>query len=174
MSDKPLPVEPDFNNPPVEEIVTNEIASPQPSAQVVSPAIPAGDVQTLMAVESMLKNVISRMEMLKTELKEEADMLKSAFESDPIYREFDDNAKAAAKDKLAAKKEILKKPDVADLSLKVQSKRSEIKELKEKMSDYLTQFQQLSGLNEIEGEDGEVRTIVYTARLIKQNSKFGN
>jgi len=97
-----------------------------------------------------------------------------AFESDPIYREFDDNAKAAAKDKLAAKKEILKKPDVADLSLKVQSKRSEIKELKEKMSDYLTQFQQLSGLNEIEGEDGEVRTIVYTARLIKQNSKFGN
>lgn len=76
MSDKPLPVEPDFNNPPVEEIVTNEIASPQPSAQVVSPAIPAGDVQTLMAVESMLKNVISRMEMLKNELKEEADMLK--------------------------------------------------------------------------------------------------
>jgi len=174
MSDKPLPVEPDFNNPPVEEIDTDEIASPQPSAQVVSPAIPASDVQTLMAVESMLKNVISRMEMLKTELKEEADMLKSAFESDTIYREFDDNAKAAAKDKLAAKKEILKKPDVADLSLKVQSKRSEIKELKEKMSDYLTQFQQLSGLNEIEGEDGEVRTIVYTARLIKQNGKFGN
>jgi len=174
MSDKPLPVEPDFNNPPVEEIVTDEIANPQSSADVVSPAIPASDVQTLMAVESMLKNVISRMEMLKTELKEEADMLKSAFESDTIYREFDDNAKAAAKDKLAAKKEILKKPDVADLSLKVQSKRSEIKELKEKMSDYLTQFQQLSGLNEIEGEDGEVRTIVYTARLIKQNSKFGN
>lgn len=174
MSDKPLPVEPDFNNPPAEEIVTDESSSPEPAVQNITPAVPASDVQTLMAVESMLKNVISRLDLLKTELKEEADMLKSAFESDPIYREFDENAKAAAKDKLAAKKEILKKPDVADLSLKVQSKRSEVKELKEKMSDYLTQFQQLSGLNEIEGEDGEVRTIVYTARLIKQNSKFGN
>ncbi len=122
----------------------------------------------------MLKNVISRVELLKNELREEADMLKSAFESDPVYREFDDSAKAAAKDKLAAKKEILKKPDVAELNLKVQSKRSEIKELKEKMSDYLTQFQQLSGLSEIEGEDGELRTIVYTARLIKQNVKYGN
>lgn len=167
-NDKPLSVEPDFNNPPTEELLSVSPASP------IQPVMTTGDASTLIAVESMLKSVISRVELLKNELKEEADMLKSAFDSDPVYREFGENAKAAAKDKLAAKKEILKKPDVAELNLKVQSKRSEIKELKEKMSDYLTQFQQLSGLTEIEGEDGELRTIVYTARLIKQNGKYGN
>lgn len=167
-NEKPLSVDPDFNNPPAADL--SVLTTSDSSQQPVNPS----DASTLIAVESMLKNVISRLELLKNELKEDADMLKSAFESDPVYREFEENAKAAAKDKLAAKKEILRKPDVAELNLKVQSKRSEIKELKEKMSDYLTQFQQLSGLNEIEGEDGEVRIIVYTARLVKQNSKFGN
>ena len=170
-NNNPLPVDPDFDNPPTEEILSSAQVTPDPFPQA---AITPGDAQTLIAVESMLKNVISRVELLKNELKEDADKLKSAFESDAVYREFEENAKAAAKDKLVAKKEILKKPDVAELDLKVQSKRSELRELKEKMSDYLTQFQQISGLSEIEGEDGELRTIVYTARLIKQNSKYGN
>ncbi len=172
----PLPVEPDFSITPSADslIQSNTIADTDHPAQAAQPVISDTDAQTLIAVESMLKNVLSRLELLKNELKEDADMLKSAFESDPVYREFDENAKAAAKDKLAAKKEILKKTDVAELNLKVQSKRSEIKELKEKMSDYLTQFQQLSGLNEIESNDGELLKIVYSARLIRQNSKFGN
>lgn len=174
-NDKPLPVEPDFTS----DQSVNQTVSVDPEAIIndsaaAQPVLTDNDAQTLVAVESMLKNVLSRLELLKNELKEDADMLKSAFESDPVYREFDENAKAAAKDKLAAKKEILKKTDVAELNLKVQSKRSEIKELKEKMSDYLTQFQQLSGLNEIESNDGELLKIVYSARLIRQNSKFGN
>ena len=170
-NNNPLPVDPDFDNPPTEEILNSTSVTPNPFPQAV---ITPSNAQTLIAVESMLKNVISRVELLKNELKEEADKLKSAFESDAVYREFEENAKAAAKDKLVAKKEILKNPGVAELDLKVQSKRSELRELKEKMSDYLTQFQQISGLSEIEGEDGELRTIVYTARLIKQNSKYGN
>ncbi len=174
-NDKPLPVEPDFtSDQSVNQTVSADSETGISNSTTAQPVLTDSDAQTLVAVESMLKNVLSRLELLKNELKEDADMLKSAFESDPVYREFDENAKAAAKDKLAAKKEILKKTDVAELNLKVQSKRSEIKELKEKMSDYLTQFQQLSGLNEIESNDGELLKIVYSARLIRQNSKFGN
>lgn len=176
-SDKPLPVDPDFNNSSEQDLgipslVSTGVPTPTPATSSGNDLGASADLNTLIAVESMLKNVISRMDLIKNELKTDADMLKSAFESDPVYREFDQNAKAAAKDKLAAKKEILRKPDVAELNLKVQSKRSELKELKEKMSDYLTQYQQLSGANEIEGEDGEVRVIVYTAKLVRRNDKF--
>ena len=42
-------------------------------------------------------------------------------------------------------------------------------ELNEGLSDYLREYQRLSGSNEIEGEDGELRTIVYVAKLVRKS-----
>ena len=47
--------------------------------------------------------------------------------------------------------------------------KSEQSELKTGLSDYLREYQRLSGSNEIEGEDGEVREIVYVAKLVKKS-----
>lgn len=63
----------------------------------------------------------------------------------------------------------MKRPDVADLSNKLKDLKSEQTELKEGLSDYLRECQRLSGSNEIEGDDGEVREIVYTAKLVKKS-----
>ncbi len=51
---------------------------------------------------------------------------------------------------------------------KVRNLRSEIKELKGALSDYLQEYARLSGVNEIEDENGEVREIKYDAKLIKK------
>ena len=45
---------------------------------------------------------------------------------------------------------------------------------KEGLSDYLREYQRLSGSNEIEGEDGELREIVYTAKLVKKSAQFSS
>ena len=48
----------------------------------------------------------------------------------------------------------------------------EIKEANLGLSEYLREYQRMTGQSEIEGDDGEVREIVYTAKLIKKQKKF--
>ena len=93
---------------------------------------------------------------LTAELAEARDMLKDAFENDATYKEHADAAKEANKVKSATKAQIMKQPQVAGLAAKVKSLTSEVKELKDGMSDYLKEFNRLSGITEIEGEDGEL------------------
>jgi hypothetical protein len=50
--------------------------------------------------------------------------------------------------------------------------RQEIKELKGALSNYLQQYQKIADTDQIESEDGEVRQIVYSARLVKLSNKF--
>jgi hypothetical protein len=45
------------------------------------------------------------------------------------------------------------------------------KELDTALSDYLREYMRMSGTNEIETEDGDVREIVYVAKLIKKASR---
>ena len=44
----------------------------------------------------------------------------------------------------------------------------QVKELRVALSDYLAQYVNLSGSNQIEGPDGVTRQIIYTARLVKK------
>lgn len=94
------------------------------------------------------------------------------FGNDEVFKEHDKKAKEASKVRSGTKQQILKRPDVADLANKLQALKSEQMELKEGLSDYLREYHRLSGSTEIEGEDGEVREIVYMAKLVKKSSKF--
>ncbi|MBI3486173.1 hypothetical protein HY025_04515 [Candidatus Daviesbacteria bacterium] len=125
----------------------------------------------LMNLESMIKSHISGLDKLKEELKQYKELLDDIFKNDPTYQEHSEQAKEASKIKANTKKEILKRPQAADLDNKIKSFRSQIKETQGALSDYLREFQRLSGVNEIEGEDGEVREIVYVATL-RRKSKF--
>lgn len=69
--------------------------------------------------------------------------------------------------------QILNLPANAGLNEKVKDLSGEVKELGGALSDYLREYQRMSGVNEIESEDGEVHEIVYTARLVKKsNGKY--
>lgn len=93
-------------------------------------------------------------------------------DNDSTYQEHSEAAKEAAKVKAATKQQILKQPQAADLAEKVRSIRSQIKENKASLSDYLREFQRMSGINEIEGSDGEIREIVFTAKLVNKSSRY--
>lgn len=127
------------------------------------------DVNVVFNLESLIKQHISSITRLEEELSKYKDMLDDIFTNDTTYKKHDENVKEAVKIRTATKQQIMKQPQAADLAEKVKSFRSQIKENKEALSDYLREFQRLSGISEIEGEDGELREIIYTAKLVKKS-----
>jgi 4-diphosphocytidyl-2C-methyl-D-erythritol kinase len=107
---------------------------------------------------------ISRLKEEQAKLKE---MLDDIFRNDSTYQSHDQSAKEAAKIRQQTKKQILKLPQAADLSARIQSFRSQIKERNEELSGYLQDYSRVSGANSFETPDGEIRQIIYVAKLVK-------
>lgn len=128
------------------------------------------DATLLLRIEEMIKTHISQIDNLTEEITKYKEMLDDIFKNDATFQEHDKIAKEATRIKSNTKKEIMKRPDVTDLASKMKALRSEKMELREGLSDYLREYQRLSGTNEIEGEDGEVREIVYVAKLVKKSA----
>lgn len=122
-------------------------------------------------LENLIKNYLSRIETLKQELKKQKDLFDNSFESDIVYKEHEEKAKEAAKLKAETKQQILKQPTLASLGEKIDEIRNEIKDLQTTLSDYLLQYQKMTGFSEIENSDGETLIIVNSAKLVKGSSK---
>lgn len=144
-------------------------------AEIVSgaPGIPADDtaVNVLLDLENLIKTHITNIDQKKDELKKLREMLTSALSNDETYSIHEEEAKKAAKLKNATKLQILKLPANAQLNERVKGLGADVKELDESLSEYLREYQRMSGASEIEGNDGEVREIIYIAKLIKKSSR---
>ncbi len=149
----------DDQSTPVEAEIVEEASSSDSQATV------------LLSLEEMIKKYISRLDQLKIEVKKQREMYDDSFLNNPTYIENTEKAKAAAKDLQVTKKNIASQPAVIQVSLKLKSMRDEAKEIEQSLSDYLQEFQRLSGANEIEGEDGKIRDIVNTAKLVIRSAK---
>lgn len=134
-------------------------------------SIENGEAIVLQNLESLIKGNISQLDKLSDELKKHKEMIDSVFENDSTFKAHADAAKEAARVKTATKNEILKRPEVSHVNEKMKDVKSEIQEIRDSLSSYLQEYQRLSGSSEIEGEDGQVRQIVYTAKLIKRSSR---
>lgn len=126
----------------------------------------------LVEMEGMIKNYIASIDKLQAEVKKQKEMLDDIFNNDPTYQQQAEAAKQAGKIKAQTRAEILKRVQAKELNERIKSMRSEAKEQQGALSDYLQEYQRISGVNEIEGEDGEIREIVYVAKLIKKSFKF--
>jgi len=127
---------------------------------------------TLISIESLITRSHAQLNSLKKEMNQFKDMLDSILDSNDEYRQKFETAKLATKERNAVKTEIMKDPKAQDIVKKLKDYRDQQKELKDALSDYLKQYQQLSGSNQIEGPDGVIREIVYTARLINRFENF--
>ena len=128
-------------------------------------------VQVLLDLEQLIKTHVANIEKGKGELKKLKEMLTSALENDETYRLHNEEAKKSAKQKAATKYQIIQQQQNRELDEKIKSLSTEIKELDTALSDYLREYARMSGTNEIETSDGEVREIVYVAKLVKKSSR---
>lgn len=128
--------------------------------------------ELLANLESTIKEHIAAINKNKSELKKLKEMLSDMFVNDPTYQEHDKLAKEAAKVRSKTKFELLKHSAAPDLNSKIKELSAEHRDAQNALSDYLREYQRLSGSNEIEDEEGEVMEIVYVAKLVKRSSRF--
>jgi len=122
----------------------------------------------LISIESLVNSHDTRLETLSRELRTHKEMLDSILDNDEEYRLSATEASKYSKLKTLAKQKVFKDPQSLSLVEKIKDYQAQIKELKVALSDYLAQYVTLSGSNQIEGSDGILRQIVYTAKLVKK------
>lgn len=125
-------------------------------------------VDTLLSLENLIKSHIRSLDTLRIELKKHRELEEDALNNDPTYKEHLKNVKEATKVKSNTKQQILKQPSMANVANKIKSMSSEIKEKENALSDYLKEYQRMSGASEIEGENGEVMEIVTVVKVVKR------
>ena len=125
----------------------------------------------LLELEATIKNHISLIDKNKRDLKTQREMLESALMNDETYRLHSEECKKAAKIKAKTKFQIMQLPANKGLADKVKELSTATKESDTALSDYLREYMRMSGANEIETDEGEVREIVYIAKLIKKASR---
>ena len=124
-------------------------------------------VSNLLSIESLINSSTARFDVLQKEFQEQKSQLDSILDSDTEYQEVAQEAKKQAKLKTIAKQKVMARPEAAQVVEKMKDAQIQVKELKTAMSDYLAQYVTLSGTNQIEGPDGVLRQIIYTAKLVK-------
>jgi len=125
--------------------------------------------KNLINIESLIKSHDQRLDVLTKELRTHKEMLDGILDNNEEYKTAATEASKYTKLKTISKQKVLKQPESVDMVEKIKDYQSQIKELRVALSDYLAQYVTLSGLNQIEGSDGVLRTIVYTAKLVKKS-----
>ena len=138
-----------MDNPQTDDLTTEEVKDNKTAGDGKDQS----QASVLINLEQLIKSHISGVDRLKEEVTKHKGMLDDILANDQTYKEHTERAKEASKIKAATRAQIMKQPQVAELAEKVKS---------------LKEYQRMSGVNEIEGEDGEVREIVYVAKLIKK------
>ncbi len=135
----------------------------------------SGDSQaeSLIAIEGLIKNRLQQIEVLTSEMKALKEMFDDYLINDPKYSEAKDKVKEATKEKTAAKKEAVSQPEAESIIAKLKEAREQLKDLKGTFSASLRDYEKLSGSDQIEIEPGDIRKIVYNAKLVKASSKYG-
>jgi hypothetical protein len=123
----------------------------------------------LLNIESLINSYNARLENLTKESNQYREMVNALLENDDEYQKVSEEAKKVAKVKTQAKAKVLQKSEAIGTVEKLKDIQSQIHEAKNALSDYLSQYISLAGTNQIEGPDGILRKIIYTAKLVKSS-----
>ena len=163
----------DTKNPQSEEevVVVEETTEEVAVENSLSGSETSGQATVLLNLEEMIKSHIASLDTLRTEQKKHREMFEDSFNNNPTYRENAEKAKVAIKVKATTRQQIASQPSVIAITNKIKSISQDIKERQSALSDYLLEYQRMTGANEIEDNDGQIREIINSAKLIKRSAK---
>lgn len=119
-----------------------------------------------LSLENLIRGHLGTLEKLKVQIAEQSDMLSNVLLNDATFKQHEEDAKKATKVKTATKAEIMKRPEVMQVSNKIKAAREELKEQQQTLSELLAEYIRTTGLDSIEMEDGKIKKIVTTAKLV--------
>ena len=132
----------------------------------------ANPAETLVSLERLIITHLAQIEAQEAETRKKKEMLENIFGNNPQYQEVMEQAKAVAKEKAAIRRRLLQAPDARALNVEIKEAVSETKEKRDALSTYLAQYAQAAGTTQFEDDQGQVREIIYVARLVKRSEKF--
>jgi len=130
-----------------------------------------GEAAILINLSEMIKNYIQSIDKIRIEKKKIQEMFEDSFVNNPVYRENAEKAKEAMKVKATTRQQIASQPSVIALGQKIKDTGRDLRERQIALSDYLLEYQRLTGANEFEDAEGQIREIINSAKLIKRSAK---
>ena len=127
------------------------------------------DPDTLLNLTNMINTSLVAIERVKEEKAKLSEMLKSLLDNDPSYLEASEQSKVSGKAKGQARKQVVRQPQAADLDGKLSELKKHLKDINNNLSMYLADYARVSGQTTFEDPNGEVREIVYVAKLVKKS-----
>jgi hypothetical protein len=137
----------------------------------VTPSPSDNNATVLLSLEEMIKNNIASIDKLTAELREKRHMFTDSFQNDATFKANEEKAKEANVTKLQTKQQILKQPAVMQLAENIKTMSADLRERKAALSDYLLEYQRMTGAVTIEDLDGNVREIINDAKAVKRSEK---
>jgi hypothetical protein len=131
-----------------------------------------GAAMSMLDLTSLINDYVKTIDETKKQLREQRQMVKDTFENDQQYHELAEKVKNLNKEKVAIKQKLLKTPAAEAAIVKIQDLQAEVKDMDDKLSGYLQEYQRVAGTNMIEGTDGEIRQIIPVYRLVKKSNKY--
>lgn len=125
-------------------------------------------IDELQNIQSLINSNMTKIDKIQEDMKPVKEMLESLLDADLEYAELDQKAMDAAKNRSAKRKELMNTSNGKELTEKLKNLKKDLKEAKVALSDYLREYQRTTGFNEYEGPDGELRQIVFTAKLVRK------
>jgi chromosome segregation ATPase len=122
--------------------------------------------QLYLSLEEATFHAIDKSDKLRTELRQNSEMLQDGLKNNPTYREYEEKLKEARKALLQVKSQIMKQPSMALLDQKCKDLRFDMKELQTSISEYLLQMVEISGETTME-KNGILLTVKQTATLVR-------
>jgi hypothetical protein len=129
-----------------------------------------GEFNYLQNLQAQININIAKIDKLKEEMQPVKEMIESQLENDPDYVEFAKQAKELAREKGLRKKELMQHPNMKVLDEKLRKLKEEQTEANNMISQLLDEYRKTTGANEFEGPDGELRTIITVAKLVRKTS----
>ncbi len=129
-----------------------------------------GEFNYLQNLQAQININIAKIDRLKEEMQPVKEMVDDFLNNDPEYAELTKKAKEAATEKGARKKELMQHPNGKALDEKLRKFKEEQQEANAMISQLLDEYRKTTGANEFEGPDGELRTIVTVAKLVRKTN----
>lgn len=134
------------------------------------PSIAASkDSLSMLQIESIIKRYLTDIQKLQERYKEKKSMFDDSFNNDANYKTLADKAKEATRLKTAAKQQLMKSPAIEQLAQEVKDMKEEMADLEQSVSDYLQEYQRVSGSNQLETDDGQILEIVQVTKVVRKS-----
>jgi len=124
------------------------------------------------SVKNLVMRKTQQLDELNNTIAELSESLKNILVNDRELSESEEDAKKAKKAATACKAQLMNSPEAVSIKLKLQEAKEDQKDIEDGLSTQLLSLYQLTGVQEFETDEGEVREFVIKARVkSKKKSK---